>query len=78
MRTNHRFQWISRVVILLTLALSLPAIAQQAAGDHDRDDDRRLVPYGPPGTPLPPGATQIDMTQCMKMVKRGALHLTTL
>jgi C1A family cysteine protease len=53
------------------LALAAPAVA--------RDDDAYpWVPFGPPGTAAPPGATIIAPQAFLDLLKQGALHLTTL
>jgi hypothetical protein len=53
------------------LVLAAPAVA--------RDDDAYpWVPFGPPGTAAPPGATIIAPQAFLDLLKQGALHLTTL
>ena len=74
MRSELRPFWLWSLVTLMVLALCLPAIAD----DDDGNEDHGLVPYGPRGTPLPPGATLIDMTQFQLLLNRGVLHITTL
>jgi Papain family cysteine protease len=60
---------------LLAAAFFLAFAAAAVAHDDDADD---IVPYGPPGTAAPAGATIIAGQEFRDLLKKRALHLTTL